>query len=605
MNNKDPKNKNTNIKYTKYHPKGSTVSTSASIDSKTSDCNPNIIIIVGPTGSTGFPGPIGAKGPTGSTGPTGPRGLMGPIGFDGPKGKIGNTGQTGPRGPQGNTGPTGKAGPTGMTGPTGLKGPTGPDGPIGPTGHTGIPGFQGQPGQTGPTGPTGFTGPTGPEGPQGPPGEVNEEGETGPTGETGQTGPTGRQGPIGIRGFRGPTGNQGSTGNQGPTGDTGPTGPTGPDGTAVFKGPTGEVGDTGPTGYCDCSCSCTDQIRNILQQSIDENITIYTDSIGTEETNIITLPLASAPLGIINTGSSIIANGLKFTALYDGPWHVLDLSNDPTTKYSTDIAGTRVIMCGYQEVYSGYSTNDVLDPLPWVNSSIRIELANPSQITNYNFNILLRHSCKFNNWDTAGIIDKNGTQTFTGYGPSSTDPYLATMLNVNIIGNETITVYYNKQYNFYQGVDNIYFYITDLEITTKVFQTKSGTVIGVTGTNNIDTDSLLLLNDSIMNIRANICDISLIQYENQNILNNLTFLQEPVPPPNNCEAICERSMRNQLSTVVNRIIKIYLVNGYILNGYIPSNLLINGLKYGIVIFYNIPGGQLNIINTCDIEYFTC
>lgn len=420
-------NNNSNIKYTdqRKHKFGSTISTSASIS--TTDCDPHIIIVVGPTGSTGARGPYGAKGPSGPTGPTGPHGHIGPVGFIGPRGSMGNTGHTGPNGQTGPTGPTGPIGQSGPNGQTGHFGPVGPTGSRGPTGHTGIPGFPGPIGPTGGNGPTGPIGPDGKTGPTGPNGIASLPGDSGPTGPTGHTGATGRSGPIGFRGSRGPTGDQGPTGQTGSTGSHGLTGPTGPDGIAEFKGDTGPIGITGSTGFCDCTCSCTDQIRNILQQTIGESVTVYT-------------------------------SGNNNTAMF--------LSTPPV-----------------------------------------------------------------------------------------------------------------------RGIE-----------------------VGITGTGNTGTDSLLQVNviiDAVGIYNASLCKIAALQYSDTELSFSLIFLQEPIPPPTNCEAMCERSLRQQLNMVANQVIDIHMLDGYTFHGYIPQNGLINGIQYGATIMYTIPNAQLVVLNNCDIEYFTC
>ena len=56
--------------------------------------------------------------------------------------------------------------------------------------------------------------------------------------------------------------------------------------------------------------------------------------------------------------------------------------------------------------------------------------------------------------------------------------------------------------------------------------------------------------------------------------------------------------------MVNQVIDMYLVNGMVIHGYIPS-APVDGIQYGVTLMYQIPGGDLFIINNCDIEYFTC
>ncbi|MEU9611887.1 hypothetical protein AB0D56_10080 [Streptomyces sp. NPDC048209] len=106
------------------------------------------VIVTGPAGPKGEPGPAGTAGTTGPQGATGPAGTTGPAG---PKGDTGNPGSTGPTGPAGATGATGEQGPAGPAGSTGATGPKGDTGSQGPKGDTGA---------TGPQGPAGIP-PTG------------------------------------------------------------------------------------------------------------------------------------------------------------------------------------------------------------------------------------------------------------------------------------------------------------------------------------------------------------------------------------------------------------------------------------------------------------
>lgn len=79
----------------------------------TSQWDPIVSGIQGPTG------PAGATGPTGSTGAAST--VTGPTGAQGPTGPTGDTGPTGPTGTQGVTGPTGATGPQGSFGGATFK----------------------------------------------------------------------------------------------------------------------------------------------------------------------------------------------------------------------------------------------------------------------------------------------------------------------------------------------------------------------------------------------------------------------------------------------------------------------------------------------------
>ncbi|WP_268983155.1 collagen-like protein [Streptomyces musisoli] len=98
------------------------------------------VLVQGPPGPQGEPGPAGPQGAPGAPGPAGPKGDPGNPGVAGPAGEqgpAGATGATGPAGPKGDTGATGATGPQGDVGPQGPKGDTGATGPQPPLGAAG------------------------------------------------------------------------------------------------------------------------------------------------------------------------------------------------------------------------------------------------------------------------------------------------------------------------------------------------------------------------------------------------------------------------------------------------------------------------------------
>lgn len=175
-------------------------------------------------------------------------------------------------------------------------------------------------------------------------------------------------------------------------------------------------------------------------------------------------PLADAPIGTVNTNQSFELHGLKFTAAAGGPWYVEDLTNVSGTKYSGDAAGTRVIVCGYREPYSTGTPIDTVSPGDNLKSAFTIQAANANVLYNYKFKVLLRYSSE-SGYDFAGVSDINGGQQFSGFGTAS-DPYLAEEIDVLISGFSSVSVYFNKDGGYLQGVDNIYFYIKDLEFSS-------------------------------------------------------------------------------------------------------------------------------------------
>lgn len=92
-------------------------------------------------------------------------------------------------------------------------------------------------------------------------------------GGTGVTGPTGGTGATGETGATGGTGGTGATGATGASGERGATGTAGATGERGTTGATGATGDTGATGPSNSSCLCIDQVRNVLQQMVDQQLT--------------------------------------------------------------------------------------------------------------------------------------------------------------------------------------------------------------------------------------------------------------------------------------------------------------------------------------------
>lgn len=277
-----------------------------SFDSKESEATshePQLdIVLVGPAGPQGSPGPQGPQGLTGATGPQGTNGVNGA------------TGPIGATGPTGATGPAGSAGAVGATGPAGINGGITVPYTFSTITTDSDPGWGflrlNNPSQKNSTallasvvdslgvGQGGvldsFTGSSSTvkgqmrlqkvgditkylvlnvtarsglgvyrnftvagvaQSTQSPfadgdailltftrTGDAGTAGVTGPTGPVGATGPVGPIGPIGPQGLAGATG---ATGSQGPTGPIGPIGPQGLDG---LTGPTGPIGLQGTAG---------------------------------------------------------------------------------------------------------------------------------------------------------------------------------------------------------------------------------------------------------------------------------------------------------------------------------------------------------------------
>jgi hypothetical protein len=76
-----------------------------------------------------------------------------------------------------------------------------------------------------------------------------------------------------------------------------------------------------------------------------------------------------------------------------------------------------------------------------------------------------------------------------------------------------------------------------------------GTIVGITGSNNIATDSVLVLDNGIGELTfANLCSVG--QVFNNDGYTGLSFLNAPNPPATGCEAECELSVRNILTPLI-------------------------------------------------------
>lgn len=227
-------------------------------ESTTTSHEPQLeIVLNGPPGPQGSPGPQGPQGIQGLTGPGGPQGaqgIVGPAGSVGPQGSPGPAGSQGPQGTQGIAGLNGSKWYTGTGAPTSGTGVLndyylntdtsdvwqkvstsgvvawavqgnirGASGAVGPSGTQGIAGPKGDTGAAGAIGPKGDAGSQGPQG---------ATGAQGPAGPLGPTGPAGAQGTAGPQGLTGPPGTKGDNGSQGLPGTNGVAGPAGPQGPA-------------------------------------------------------------------------------------------------------------------------------------------------------------------------------------------------------------------------------------------------------------------------------------------------------------------------------------------------------------------------------------
>jgi len=128
---------------------GSAGSSSTSSSKNGSSLNQNLVVIQGPAGLQGLPGPAGRDGRIGIDGVPGPAGANGADGAQGPAGANGKDGAVGPAGP---AGPTGAPGANGSSGAAGAAGAAGAQGPAGTNGAAGAAGAKGDQGERGPAG---------------------------------------------------------------------------------------------------------------------------------------------------------------------------------------------------------------------------------------------------------------------------------------------------------------------------------------------------------------------------------------------------------------------------------------------------------------------
>ena len=106
---------------------GTSSITQGGSNSSGTSLNQNLIVVQGPAGIDGIPGPAGRDGRIGLDGIPG---AAGPAGRDGVAGAPGKDGAAGPAGPAGSAGAPGAAGAAGAAGPAGPAGPAGQDATV-------------------------------------------------------------------------------------------------------------------------------------------------------------------------------------------------------------------------------------------------------------------------------------------------------------------------------------------------------------------------------------------------------------------------------------------------------------------------------------------
>lgn len=145
-----------------------------------------------------------------------------------------------------------------------------------------------------------------------------------------------------------------------------------------------------------------------------------------------------------------------------GPWYFQELA-DPY-RLPEDPVGTTALVFGYPEIYSNDGGEGTQPPFDRTIGSLNLTLALPAQIAT--MVLELRWSSE-SGYDFIRVT-KNSELLFSGsgYGDSAADPYLGATLPVIMSQGDTINISFSKDDIVYQGVDNIYFYIRDLEYST-------------------------------------------------------------------------------------------------------------------------------------------
>jgi len=365
-------------------------------------------------------------------------------------------------------------------------------------------------------------------------------GPQGPTGLQGQPGFTGLQGPTGQTGPTGPRGPPGPRGNVGSVGPTGSTGPTGPTGST---GPTGQTGQTGPTG--------------------PNGSTGLRGPIG---------PLG--PPGPIGETGPDGPQGLPGPTGETGP-------KGPTgpTGIPGSIAGRGPTgptgQTGDQGVMGRTGPTGPIGPMgfmgpPGFSGEIGPQgFQGPIGPTGLPGNMVM-------NGDT-GPIGPVGTAEECPCGC----PCLDQMRNI--------------LQQISQGTEVMVFCDSGVGI--------NGSVIGVTGTGDPNTDTIFVVFDfnNARQAYINICHISYLQCFDTNFSPDL--LPEPDIPLIGCEADCELSMRNQLIIDLNNDF------GYNLVFYMEGNTNFQVfddpyiIAYGVVLINNGFNKGIFIISTCKINSY--
>lgn len=186
---------------------------------------------------------------------------------------------------------------------------------------------------------------------------------------------------------------------------------------------------------------------NVTQRVLRDAVTI-TDLFGN-------VPLETIP----NPPGISDVDVFRFTI--NNPPNVTPWYYDVTGDWGFEPAGTKVLFSGLPEIYSPGSEADRRLSLRNALSSMYVGFNIPSASATFNLN--LRYSTE-QDYDFISVI-RNGVTLFrdSGYGPSAAQPYKAVTIPIFITTADTLEIRYVKDGAVYGGVDNFYFYLTNIE----------------------------------------------------------------------------------------------------------------------------------------------
>lgn len=192
-------------------------------------------------------------------------------------------------------------------------------------------------------------------------------------------------------------------------------------------------------------------------------------------------PFATAPIDmganppgtIANPPGTVTLDILDFTIVNipsTGPWYFGEAGVDPQFRYIDDDPTQIVLRAGLPETFiPGGSSNDRQPPTDQTTMQINITINQAT--TTASMDLFIRYSTEAG-YDFARVL-LNGLPLFSraGTGPNVNNPYLAATIPVIFQTGDTLSIIFNKDQFYYEGIDMIYFFIRNLQYTNLIANT--------------------------------------------------------------------------------------------------------------------------------------